>query len=125
MIADISPAEVRELIELMLPHRYPTIDDVAPSLGVSTRTLQRRLSELGLTYFDLVQESRLRLARRLLRDKSIPIRDVSVAVGFADPSSFSRFFRRSTGLAPNTFRYQRVKSPRAASQTRRRADVST
>jgi len=84
--------------------RYPTIDDTAHRLGIPVRTLQRRLKEDGLSYSTLVEQARHELACRLLDKPGAKAAAVAKALGYTDPSSFSRAFRRWTGMSPRVYR---------------------
>lgn len=72
--------------------------------GTSVRTLQRRLGAHGISYSELVDAARFRVARRMLTQDNARIIDVSMAVGYDDPSNFSRTFKRIGGLSPRAFR---------------------
>ena len=78
----------------------PSIGRVAQAQGVSVRTLQRRLAELGITYSTLVDHARFDLAVRRFQVPQVRLRDVASELGFADAGSFTRAFRRWTGKAP-------------------------
>jgi AraC-like DNA-binding protein len=91
-------------IKERLPVRYPTIDDMAHRLGIPVRTLQRRLRESGLSYSGLVEQTRHELACRLLDKPDAKAATVARALGYSDPSSFSRAFRRWTGISPRAYR---------------------
>ena len=99
-----SHKDYRTIIRELLPIRYPTIDHVAHLLGVPVRTLQRRFQKNGISYSELVEETRCELAIRLLAEPGMPVAAVARALGYADPSSFSRAFRRWTGMAPKAYR---------------------
>jgi AraC-like DNA-binding protein len=75
---------------------------VARHLGMSERTLGRRLEERGLRFRGLVDEVRMAEAERLLR-ASRPVAEVAEALGYAEQSAFSRAFRRWKGEAPRTW----------------------
>lgn len=77
---------------------------VAEASGVSRRTLQRRLRMCGLSYTDVVQHARLRLAHDWLAGTSMPIHEIATALGYADPANFTRAFRRLTGTSPRRYR---------------------
>jgi AraC-like DNA-binding protein len=66
--------------------------------------LQRRLRESGITYSDLVETERLRLAIKLLAQEDIKICDVASELGYTEPGNFTRAFRTWTGLTPSKFR---------------------
>ena len=76
----------------------------AEMMGVSTRSLQRRLSLAGLTYSALLEQARFNNAAKLLGDTDIKIIDVAFASGYADPAHFTRAFRRISGCTPREFR---------------------
>lgn len=73
---------------------------VAAALGLSERTLQRRLQESGQTFHALVDNTRLEMARRYLAEPHLTLTDISAALGYSEPSAFSRAFRRWTGHSP-------------------------
>ena len=81
-----------------------TIEHVATVLESSPRTIQRRLYERGLSFNDVVANTRLDLARRYLSDTSLTLTDVAFLLGYSDLSAFSRAFRRWTGQTAITFR---------------------
>ncbi len=87
-----------------LADSYPRLDELAEILGISKRTLQRRLHRSGRTYSEAVEGARFDRARELLADPSAKIIDVAMSVGYANSQHFSRAFRRVAGIAPTTFR---------------------
>lgn len=87
-----------------LPRGRPELAFVAGQLGVSTRTLQRRLSEQGITWSSLLSRTRQELAERLLLDPSLSVDDVAVLLGYAEASTFHRAFRQWTGQTPGAWR---------------------
>ena len=89
------------------------IKRVARRLNVSARTLQRRLQEGGTSYTKLVDEIRFELACRLLDSPHASITDVAAAVGYGDPSSFSRSFARWSGMQPKAYRRLRSRQGRS------------
>jgi len=76
-------------------------------VGLSERSLSRRLSELGTSFRDEVQRARLRAAEALLVDTDLKLDAVGRAIGFTSRAHFSDFFRRATGEAPSEFRARR------------------
>jgi AraC-like DNA-binding protein len=81
------------------------IDLVAEKLGISRRTLQRRLwSESNYTYSNLFQAVRRSLANRYLVSSSRTIEEISDLLGYSNVSSFSRSFRQSFGVTPSKYR---------------------
>lgn len=77
---------------------------VARRLGMSQRTLQRRLQDAGRGFQDLLDEVRRELALRQLAEGRLTIGEVAHGVGFADLRSFYRAFKRWTGTAPGQHR---------------------
>ncbi len=100
----ISINEIRDIIAGLLPSGYPSLHVVANQLGVSPRTLQRRLAENDLTHSRLVHQARVTRACQWLAKQDVPISDIARETGFATPSSFSRAFQSWTGTSPLTFR---------------------
>jgi len=96
----------KTFIKERLPVRYPTIDDTAHRVGIPVRTLQRRLKESGLSYSGLVEQTRHELACRLLDMPGAKVAAVARALGYNDASSFSRAFRRWTGMSPRAYRFR-------------------
>jgi AraC-like DNA-binding protein len=83
-----------------------TIDRIAAGLGMTPRTLQRRLRLEGLRFEDLGQEVRASLARVYLDDRDLSISEIAYLIGFSESSAFSRAFRRWTGCTPHEFRHR-------------------
>ncbi len=87
-----------------LPDGPPSQKDVASALNVSNRTLQRKLKDEGTSFVDLLQDTRLQLAQKYLGQPHRSIVEISYMLGFSEPSTFSRAFKRWTGQAPVEFR---------------------
>src|SRR5262249_43340762 len=77
---------------------------IARELGLSARTLQRRLAEEGATYQELVDDARKQAASRYLNNSHLAIGEVAYLVGFSEPAPFYRAFRRWFGVTPEQFR---------------------
>ena len=92
--------EVQQLITTLLTTGQPKIDAAAQELGMSSRTLTRRLAEDGVTYKDLLDEVRRKLAMRYLKDSRISIKNVAYLLGYSEVSAFYHAFRRWTGSSP-------------------------
>ena len=95
---------VRSAIWAILSEGRPTLDAVAAVLRVPPRTLQRRLAEEGSSLHAEVEQIRKAMAIATLRDRSIPIDDVAFVLGYAEPSTFYRSFKRWTGKTPHQYR---------------------
>ncbi len=94
-----------------LSEGVPAISAVASRLGMSGRTLQRRLAEQGAAYQDLVDKARRDLAERLLRDTDYPLSDIAFLTGFSDQSAFTRAFKRWSGQTPRSYRLEVLRPP--------------
>ena len=95
------------LVAVLLPYLEdgsPNIKLAAAIVGCGVRTLQRQLRHFGVSYTEILQIARLDAASQLLREPGVKVIDVANAVGFGDPSHFSRAFRRATGTSPTQFR---------------------
>lgn len=95
---------VRNLVSRALSEGVPNVADVAARLGLSARTLQRRLSAQGHAFQDLVDEARQDLAVRLLRRTDYALAEIAFLTGFAEQSAFTRAFKRWRGETPASFR---------------------
>lgn len=86
---------------------YLTAPQAARSLGVSERTLKRRLGEEGTDYSTLVDEHRHTRALSLLGSTEPPVEVVAERLGYSDVANFTRAFRRWTGMTPVAYRKSR------------------
>lgn len=93
--------DVEAVVEPMLASGDANIDRVARELGISRQTLYRRLKAEGVTFEQLLDRLRHRLALKLLRDQHLSVKQASWRLGFSDPAAFSRAFKRWTGTAPS------------------------
>lgn len=80
------------------------MDRVARDLGLSRQTLYRRLRQEGVTFDQLLDRLRRRLALRMLGQEGLSVKDAAYRLGFADPAAFSRAFKRWTGESPRAYR---------------------
>ncbi len=98
------PVSLQEIVQTYLEDGYPDINLAANIIGCGVRTLQRRLKAFGLSYTDVVQQARFRLATDLLSDPGTKVIDAALAAGYEDPSHFTRAFRRLAGISPKQYR---------------------
>jgi AraC-like DNA-binding protein len=96
--------QVEAAVEPLLASGDANIDRVARELGLSRQTIYRRLKGEGVTFEQLLDELRHRLALKLLRDQHMPVKQAAWRLGFSDPAAFSRAFKRWTGTAPSLAR---------------------
>jgi AraC-like DNA-binding protein len=102
---------LRLMLSSYLVERLPSIAEVAEIAGTSTRSLQRDLKSVGLTYATLIDQVRYQKATELLRKTDAKIIDVAFATGYADPAHFTRAFRRMSGVTPRKYREDTHRSP--------------
>ncbi|WP_416908979.1 MAG: helix-turn-helix domain-containing protein [Polymorphobacter sp.] len=95
---------MRNLIQAYLSDRRLDIDQAAEIAGMSTRTLQRKLTMSGTSFSQLCQEARFDLACRSLANGDLKIIDVAMMVGYQTPQHFARAFRKFAGVSPSRYR---------------------
>lgn len=101
----LKTALLRRLTEA-LSDGMPAAAVIAREMGMSERTLFRRLAAEGLTFRDVVREAQTRLAQELLTRSDRPIAEIAFLTGFSEQSTFSRAFKRWVGEAPARYRQQ-------------------
>ena len=99
-------AKVRRILGTALRNDDGGVDAIAHVLGLTSRSLQRRLKDEGSSFQDLRDEIRRELADRYLED-DLSISEISFLLGFSEPSAFFRAFKRWTGVTPIERRTQR------------------
>jgi AraC-like DNA-binding protein len=102
--------KVENIIGPLLPHGGARLQNVAASLGLSSRTLARRLAVEGTTFEAVLDALRRELALFYVRDPQLALGHVAWLLGFSDQSAFTHAFRRWTGKPPRTVRSERLAS---------------
>jgi len=95
---------VEDTLPQLLPHGKARFSEVAQRLGMSTRTLARKLNAEGVAFADILDQLRSALARRYLSERDLPISEISWLLGYSELSSFTHAFKRWTGKTPRQFR---------------------
>jgi AraC-like DNA-binding protein len=95
---------VRKLILSELSGGNPSADHIARRLGMSRRTLMRRLLEQGARFQELLDEVRLEIAERALISEEGGVAEIAERLGFAEPAAFRHAFKRWTGMTPSEYR---------------------
>lgn len=88
------------------PGVFPGIDQIAQRLGLSSRTLRRRLHEKDTTFQAALDETRLEVAQEYLRESTLMVNVISGLCGFADANSFTQAYKRWSGMTPTQYREQ-------------------
>jgi AraC-like DNA-binding protein len=99
---------VERTLMTMLHTGESSMDVVAEKLGQSRQTLYRNLKDEGVTYEQVLDELRRKLALDFLAGKKVSVNETAYLVGFSDPASFSRAFKRWTGVSPREVRTARA-----------------
>jgi AraC-like DNA-binding protein len=95
---------IKKIIAQHLPTGDANVETVADRLYVSTRTLQRHLKNEKTSFLRLLTETRTELAKAYVRDQDMDLTEVAFLLGFSELSTFSRSFKKWTGLAPAHYR---------------------
>jgi len=96
--------QVRETLWSMLPHGKPDLWRTAEKMGISARTLQRRLQEDGSSFSAVLEGLRRSLSVELLADRRLAVADVAFLLGYSEPSAFQRAFRRWHDTSPGSYK---------------------
>ena len=100
---DVTMRVKSKLIE-RLPSGQVSEEGIASSINVSQRSLQRRLREQGMSFTQLLENTRRELSMQYVRNPQHSLNEVAFLLGFAEPSNFSRAFKRWYGKPPSQFR---------------------
>ena len=95
----------------MLPHGKANKETVAKAVGLSTRTLSRRLADEGTTYDEVVDQLRRSLAVQYIKEPSMSVSQIAWLLGYEGSTSFNHAFSRWTGRSPSAARDQKLLSP--------------
>jgi AraC-like DNA-binding protein len=101
-------AEIERVLTQLLPNGRVAASEVARKLGMSSRTLSRKLSEQGTTYAGILDGFRVALAKRYLGERELPVSEIAWLLGYHELSSFTHAFKRWTGLTPRKYRTSRA-----------------
>ncbi|RIY34271.1 hypothetical protein CKF54_01075 [Psittacicella hinzii] len=98
--------QVKSALFTMMNGSKPSLENLAHHLHTSKRTLQRRLTEMGVNYQQLLVEVRLQVACHMLRMQELDCGEIAFYLGFEELNSFNRFFIQATGYTPNAYRQE-------------------
>ena len=101
-------ARIASLLATQLNNTLPDKSLIAAQLGMSERTLQRRLRDEGTNFKEILDDTRHYLARELLRNTQLPLTEVAAHMGFSEPSAFYRAFKKWEGCTPGQYRGEPV-----------------
>lgn len=106
-MSEVSPSDLRQWLAAHIGPRVPRRAQAAHALGVSERTLARRLGGQGQTFDRLLDDARRELALQAVADPARALADIAQSLGFAESSTFYRAFHRWTGMPPARWRGRR------------------
>ena len=100
------PEFIQRMQEILLerPGEIPDLNEASDRLSVSSRTLRRRLAELGTSFKEITQEVRRDLALDYLKSTNLNIDQISHLLGYTETTNFRRAFKQWTGKPPSAFR---------------------
>jgi len=98
------PDQVKAVLKRLLAGQRPAIQDVARELNLSSRTLQRRLTEQGVTFQQLLEDARREMAHHYLLHSSLELNETAYLLGYEDANSFFRAFQHWEGAPPGRWR---------------------
>lgn len=104
--ADSLARQVKRLIEPRLPSGEISSNEIAEALHMSSRNLQRRLHDEGVSFKQLLSEVRQELSLRYLSSARYSISEIAYLLGFSDQSNFTRAFRRWFDMSPSDKRLE-------------------
>jgi AraC-like DNA-binding protein len=96
-------SRVQQALLDALPDGAPSKPAIARALGMSARNLQRHLADEGTSFKELLNEARVSLARTYVDEGRLSVTETAFVLGFADTSTFSRAFKRWTGMSPREY----------------------
>lgn len=96
--------EVRRVILKKFSAAIPQLAEVAASLNITPRTLQRRLREEGVTFQSIVEKVKSELAISLLKKPNLTVNEIAYKLGYMEPNVFRRAFKKWTGVSPKAYK---------------------
>ena len=97
--------KVARVITPLLNGSTPTLDQVAEQLNMAPWTVRRRLVSEGLTFQQVLNDTRRGLAISYVKDTAFTLGEIAYLLGFGSPTAFQRAFKRWTGVAPGSYRH--------------------
>jgi AraC-like DNA-binding protein len=96
-------SRVQQALLEALPDGAPSKEAIARKVAMSPRNLQRHLAHEGTSFKTLLNDARVHLARNYIEEGRLSVTEIAFVLGFADTSTFSRAFKRWTGMSPKHF----------------------
>jgi AraC-like DNA-binding protein len=104
-------AQVRAAVIRNLAHDRVRLASIAAGLGLSPRTLQRKLHEAGASFQQVLDAARHALAQDYLRQRGLSLADIAFLLGYQEQSAFTHAFREWSGMNPGAWRERALAGP--------------
>lgn len=101
---NVFPNSIRNIINTYSRTKNISVEETADIAEMSVRTLQRRLSDYGLHFNELLNEAKFTHAKAKLQDTKMPIAEIAKSLGYSDAAHFTRAFHNWSGMSPTKFR---------------------
>ena len=95
---------IHQIISTYTLSNNTSLDAIADATGMSVRTLQRRLTDNGLKFNELLSQAKYKHAKKMLQNSQTPITDIAESLDYSDAAHFTRAFHRWSGSSPTNFR---------------------
>lgn len=105
--ADLNIAFVKSIHQIISTYALTnntSLEEIADATNMTPRTLQRRLTDNGLKFIELINEAKFAHAKEKLQDIQVPISEIAKSSGYSDAAHFTRAFHRWSGMSPTDFR---------------------
>lgn len=94
---------VEDLLQEEYKNGFPGIEQIASRMYMTPRTVQRRLRTEGYTFSEIIEKSKQNLAFQLLKSRKYNVSEIAFKLGFSEPGSFTRTFKKWTGKSPKQY----------------------
>ena len=111
--ADLNIEFVKSILQIVRTYALTnntSLEEIADAINMSPRTLQRRLTDNGLKFNELINEAKFAHAKNKLQDIQVPISKVAESLGYSDAAHFTRAFRRWSGVSPTVYKKRLTKN---------------
>ena len=98
------PQTLRSAVQAYIDPKATNVSHVAEAFGLKERTFRRRLTDAGVSFAELVEETRYRRSLDLLRNTDVSITELALELGYGYVENFTRAFRRRVGISPRKYR---------------------
>ncbi len=95
---------IHQIVRTYALSNNTSLEEIADAINMSPRTLQRRLTENGLKFNELISQAKFEHAKDKLQNSQTPITEIAESLGYSDAAHFTRAFHRWSGVSPTQFR---------------------